>query len=214
MAQHVLHRPNVTALSALALEQGGYVHCNDARDRGVDKRLMYWHAREGLYERVLPCVYRLTIAPYSEHDDLWRALVWSSLRGAISHQSALQVYGLSDVMPEHVTISVPPGTANPPDGAPFRVHRAIMSSTDVRPWDGLRVTIPERAIVESAATGTGPEQIELAVYQAIARALVGPEDLRGIANRPGYRHRRTVISLIEGAIADAESRLGRSPRHT
>lgn len=70
-------------------------------------------------------------------------------------------------------------------------------------YEGVQVTTPDRSIVDTAASGLGPEQVHLAVRQALQRALTSPEQLRTAASRSGYRHRRTVEPLIERAIASA-----------
>ena len=85
----------------------------------------------------------------------------------------------------------------------FDLHRAHLTDGDVRPYEGMPVTTPAKSIVDAAVAGTGPEQIEQAVGQAIARALASPDQLLSVATRPHYRHRRTVLPLIESAIRRA-----------
>jgi hypothetical protein len=64
-------------------------------------------------------------------------------------------------------------------------------------YEGLPVTAPARSIVDAAAAGTGPEQIELAVRQAIERGLTTAAQLRVAARRRRYRNRRTALPMIE-----------------
>jgi hypothetical protein len=62
--------------------------------------------------------------------------------------------------------------------------------------DGLVVTSATRTILDAAEAGTAPDQIELAVVQALERGLATPEQLRqGTAERG-----RRVAALIEGAL--------------
>ncbi|MGH2410918.1 MAG: type IV toxin-antitoxin system AbiEi family antitoxin domain-containing protein [Chloroflexota bacterium] len=194
-------RPNLRELDELALAQGGYFDRADAQAHGISDRLVHHYTRTGRFERVFPGVYRLAIAPLSPHDDLLQAWVWSNYRGAISHESALALYGLSDILPSRVQITVPPGFGRRTDR--FDVHRSDLPDKDTGLYEGMRVTTPARSIADAAAAGTGPEQIQLAVAQAIARGLASPAQLRRSAGRPRYRHRRTVRPLIEGALAHA-----------
>src|SRR6202011_1118368 len=100
-----------------------------------------------------------------------------------------------------VQLTVPPGFRR--HTARFDMHHAALSAEEALPYEGMRVTPPARSIADAAAAGKGPEQIPLAVAQAVARGLASPAQLRGAAERPRYRHRRTVRPLIEGALAHA-----------
>jgi predicted transcriptional regulator of viral defense system len=191
-------RTDLGGLEALALAQGGYFDRGDAHAHGIHDRLLHYHVRTGRFARVFAGVYRLRAAPPAPHDDLLLAWVWSNYRGVISHESALALYALSDVMPSRVQLTVPPGFAR--TTGRFDLHRARLADDDVTTYEGLPVTTPARSIVDAAALGTGPEQIERAVRQALLRALTSPQQLRAIAGRPRYRHRRRVLPLVEEAI--------------
>lgn len=194
-------RPDLHGLDALALAQGGYFDRGDAQAHGISDRLLHYHIRTGRFERAFPGVYRLAIAPLSPHDDLLQAWVWSNYRGVISHESALALFDLSDVLPSRVRITVPRGFRRYTDH--FDIHRSDLPDEDTTLYEGLRVTTPARSIADAAAAGTGPEQIQLAVAQAIARGLASPSQMRRAADRPHYRHRRTVRPLIQEALAHA-----------
>jgi predicted transcriptional regulator of viral defense system len=199
-------RPDLAGLETHALTQGGYFDRPDARQYGFDDQDLYYHTRTGRFERIYPGVYRLRTAPVATHDDLLRAWVWTNYRGAVSHESALALYGLGDVMPGLVHLTVPPDFArNIPRTAPYLLHRSVLEDNDVMSWEGLRVTVPARSIVDAAAGGTGPDQIDRAVHDALGRALTTAHDLRAAAARHRYRHRRTVQPLIEHAIHAASS---------
>jgi hypothetical protein len=82
-----------------------------------------------------------------------------------------------------------------------------------RPWqpgeirirEGLPTTSPERTIVDSAEMGTGPEQIEMAIFQALERGITTPKRLRAAAASRNNR----VRSLVEQSIIYAERMLAR-----
>src|SRR5687767_3708080 len=92
-------RSNLSDLEALALSQGGYFDRRDALARGIDDSLLGYHTRTGRFERILPGVYRLSIAPISQTDEYLLAWVWTNHRGAISHESALALFDLADLLP-------------------------------------------------------------------------------------------------------------------
>jgi hypothetical protein len=66
---------------------------------------------------------------------------------------------------------------------------------------GMPVTSPERTIVDSLQAGTQPEQIELALHQALARGLTTPKRMRAaLTGRPAR-----VSSLIEHALGTTKA---------
>jgi hypothetical protein len=62
--------------------------------------------------------------------------------------------------------------------------------------DGIAITSATRSILAAAETGTAPEQIEMAVIQAVERGLATPRQLRQDAVARGRR----VATLIEEAL--------------
>ena len=194
-------RTELRDLETLALSQGGYFDRQDARAHNVGDDLLHYYVATGRFERIFPGIYRLTTAPMSPHDELLLAWVWSNYRGAISHESALALYDLSDLMPTRIHLTVPLNFGR--SSGPFALHRSKLKEEDVTTHEGVRVTTPARSIVDAASSGADPEQIRKAAMQALDRALTSPEKLRAAARRRGYRHRRTVQPLLEAAIDDA-----------
>ncbi|HLZ70259.1 MAG TPA: type IV toxin-antitoxin system AbiEi family antitoxin domain-containing protein [Dehalococcoidia bacterium] len=190
---------DLRGLEAKALLQGGYFDRADALAYGVNDRLLAYHTAAGRFAREFPGVYRLRHAPISLFDDYWRAWVWSNYRGAISHESALLLYDLSDVLPSKVHLTVPL-QFNRRAPASYVMHRARLHPDEITIREGISVTAPARTIVDAAAYGTDPEQIQLAVRQALDRALTSEAALRFAAGRAGYRHSRNVRRLLEGAM--------------
>ncbi|MBI4496441.1 MAG: hypothetical protein HY689_00865 [Chloroflexi bacterium] len=194
-------RTDLAGLEALALRQGGYFDRHDAQDYGITDQLLRYHTQTGRFERILPGVYRLRTAPISPSDDYLLAWVWTNYRGAISHESALALYELGDVSPVQVHVTVPRPFHR--TSAPFRVHLAALPEGEVQMYNGVRVTTPNRAIIDAAASGADPTQIHQAVRDALARGLLQPETLRAAARRRPNQHLRNVQQLIEEALADA-----------
>lgn len=96
---------------------------------------LHHHVGTGRFERLFPGVYRMCNAPVAPHDDLLLAWVWSNYRATISHESALALYGLSDVMPSRVQLTVPPSFGR--SSSPFAVHRSPLAEDDVTIYDGV-----------------------------------------------------------------------------
>ena len=196
-------RPDLMALEATALQQGGYFDRKEAWSYGLSDRLLHYHVKTGRFERCFPGVYRVGRAPIAQHDDLLQAHVWSNYRGVISHVSALSLYHLSDVMPSRIHLTVPLDFGR--SGAPFVLHRSTLPTSDVTEYDGIPVTTPARSVVDAASTGLDPEQVVKAVQQGLERALFSDDQVRAVAERPRYRNRRVTLPLIEEALRRAET---------
>jgi predicted transcriptional regulator of viral defense system len=190
---------DLAGLTALALQQGGYFDRRDAHQHGMTDSLLRYHTQRGRFDRILPGVYRLHLAPIHPHDEYLLAWIWTNYRGAISHESALALYDLGDIVPAHVHVTVPRPFHR--TSAPFQVHLAPLPPQDVHMYDGVSVTTPERSIVDAAATGTDPDQIHTVVRDALARGLIDPDVLRAHAQRHPNQHRHNVQVLLEGALA-------------
>lgn len=156
-----------------AAEQHGYVTTRDAREMGIDPTQLRLMAARGRLERAARGVYRIPQLPHTEHDDLAKAVAWTLGRGTISDESALALYGLSDVNPSRVHLTVPrnnhPRAAG---GALYRLHRRELDGNEITEHLGIPVTTIERTIRDCLAGGTDPHQLRLAVDQAEAEGLL------------------------------------------
>lgn len=185
--------------------QAGYFSAAEALAAGMDRSTLRHHARPGgRYERVRRGLYRLRHFPTSAHEHVVAA--WLPLREAgavVSHESALELHGLSDVIPEAVHLSLPRAQRGQRSRPGVRLHTSGRSPgpSEIRPLHGLPTTTPERSIVDSLQTGTAPEQVELAIRQAIDRGLTTPRRLRAATAGRSDRVRQFVAETLDGAAA-------------
>jgi len=192
-------------LYRLAEAQAGYFTAQQALATGMDRSTLRHHARPGgRYGRVRRGLYRLRHFPSSPHEHIVATLLSVHQTPAVvSHESALELYDLSDVIPSAVHISLPRtkrGQRSRP-GVRFHTLQQPPTPPEIRPLQGIPVTTPERTIVDSLQAGTQSEQIELAVRQALERGLTTPRRLRdAAAERPAR-----VRNLIEHALAAGQA---------
>jgi predicted transcriptional regulator of viral defense system len=189
-------------LYRLAESQAGYFTAQQALDAGMDRSTLRHHARPGgRYERARRGLYRLRQFPSSPHEHVVAA--WLPLReagGVVSHESALELYDLSDVIPIAVHISLPRANRGrrPRPGVQLHTLERPPGPSEVRTLAGMLVTSPARSIIDACEAGTQPEQIERAIRQAIARGLATPRRLRATALTRSAR----VKWFIEAALAE------------
>ncbi len=145
-------------------------------------------------------MYRLAVAPVHPHDDLYLVWVWTNYRGVISHESALALMGLSDLLPNRIHLTVPRAFRRE-TGPSYVLHYRDLDDADRTTWDGLPATTAARSPVDAAADGSDPEQVGKAIADALGRGLTAPEALRAQARRPDYKGRRLALPLIERELA-------------
>ena len=157
-------RETARSLFAKALEQAGYFTAKQAREAGYDYPHLEYHVSTGNFERVEHGLYRLTSLPPGEHDDLVRLTLWSRDRrdepqAVVSHESALVLHDLSELLPAEIHLTVPPTfRKDPPAGCVL--HKARLALKDIEERTGFRVTVPLRTLLDVAASGVPEEQCE------------------------------------------------------
>lgn len=195
-------RPDRSYLFDIASEQAGYFTAEQARAAGYSWALLSHHVKGGRFIRVRRGLYRYREYPSSLREDVLAAwLAVGKETTVVSHESALDVLNLSDVIPNSVHLTVPRSRRNLPSLPGVKIHTTSrpLRATDLTFRDGMVVTSATRTILDAAEAGTAPEQIELAVVQAIRRGLAIPELLRQEASERGRR----VAVLVNGALSVA-----------
>ena len=185
----------------MAESQAGHFTAQQALAAGMDRSTLRHHARPGgRYERARRGLYRLRHFPSSPHEHVVAA--WLPLReagAAVSHESALELHELSDVIPDAVHISLPRSKRGqrPRPGVRLHTLERPPGAAEVRKIAGLPVTTPERAIVDALEAGTQLEQLTLAVRQALERGLTTPRRLRAAASSRSARVRQFIKRALD-----------------
>jgi predicted transcriptional regulator of viral defense system len=170
------------ALQALAVVQGGYFTAKQALEAGYSYSHLAYHLKSSNFERAGQGLYRLPGVPLSEHDDLVQLALWSRDRRDIpqavaSHETALALHSLSEIIPPSIHLTVPRGVV---------LHKARLAPPDVEEREGFRVTTPLCTLLDvAAATTVSREQLAKAVADALERGLVRQSQLKAaIRTRP------------------------------
>lgn len=183
-------------LYRLAESQAGHFTAQQAIGSGMDRSTLRHHARPGgRYERVRRGLFRLRHFPSSPHEHVVAA--WLPLRDAgavVSHESALELLDLSDVIPDAVHLTLPRSERGQRRREGIQLHFPSNhpAGNEVHQVHGLPVTSPERTIVDVLKGGTQPEQVEMAIHQALEREMTTPRRLRVAASSSSERVRRFV----------------------
>ncbi len=195
-------QPDAIGLNRVAYGQDGYFTSRQAGEHGFSAQLLAHHVRSGRYERIRRGLYRLRDYPGSTHEEVrekWLAV--GAGRAVVSHESALELHGLSDVLPHtvHLLVGRDDRGLKPPGGVTLHTTTAAVSPAEVVTREGIRLTAPARSIIDAASAGTAPDQIESAVRQALDEGLVTP---RSLLAQLGRHDGGRVGQLVRRAIGD------------
>jgi hypothetical protein len=197
-------RTNAQALFKTAAAQGGYFTAAQALVAGYTYRQQHFHRERGSWLQVDRGLFRLRDFPPGEREDLIRWSLWSRdqkgvPQAIVSHDTALAVHELSDVMPEHIHLTVPPGfRKRVPPGCVL--HRAALSLDEIESGIGYLVTTPLRTLLDAADSPLSQEYVNSAVAQALERGLVRRRVLGG--GRASPRVRGRLDRALEAAIGE------------
>jgi predicted transcriptional regulator of viral defense system len=190
--------PDHEALYQIAEQQGGYFSTAQAREAGFSYSLLSYHVRSGRFEWVRPRIYRFVQFPASPHEDLHVASLQAGPEAVISHDSALALYGLSDLLPDQVHVTIPRTASR--RRPRLRLHTNRLEPEDVTRYEGLPVTTVMRTLVDVATAGLADEQVRQAIREALRRGLVTRESLVQRATSHGGR----IQGLVEETVHSGE----------
>lgn len=189
------------ALYQVAEGQAGYFTAGQAGAAGMSRSTLSYHSRAGgRFQKVQRGVYRLRDFPSSPHEHV--VATWLALHepdAVVSHESALELYDLSDIIADlvHVTVSRAARWRRQSAGARLHFTSQPIPASDRRTLHGLPVTTVERAIADVATQGVRPEQVEVATSQAIERGLTTPTRLRRALDASPPRARAPVDRALQ-----------------
>jgi predicted transcriptional regulator of viral defense system len=147
-------RTRMDELFVLAEEHDGLLTSKEARAAGIQDSVLVRLAQRGRLERMTRGVYRIAHYPsdrFAQHREavLWAKACQGPERIALSHETALLLYGISDANPSRVNLTVPT-SARLRRKCPewVAIHRANLSPEDIGEHEGLPVTTVSRSIMD------------------------------------------------------------------
>lgn len=188
---------------ALAEENDGLLTAKQAREAGIADSVLARLVQRGRLERAARGVYRIPYFPSNRLSQYREAVLWAKSDAgpqdvALSHATALVVYGISDASPSVVHLTVP-RKARLRRVRPewVRAHRADLARGEVTVHEGLPVTTVART-VEDMLSSSGRVSL---VKQAISGARREGYIDRAEAQRLRRRVARYVRTIEAGQTA-------------
>jgi len=186
--------PDYDGLYVIAENQAGYFTASQASEVGFSWERLSSNAKTGLFLRVARGVYRLSRFPGSAYEDLFVAWLRTGRKAVISHESALSVYELTDVLPSETHVIVPRTASRRRKG--IRQHTNQLSPDEITRREGLPVTTVARTIADVSISGLAEEQVQQAVRESLQRGLTSQDELLSHADRRGGRAKRIIQAIL------------------
>ena len=165
-----MRKPDYDTLYKIVEDQGGYFTAAQARDVGFSWERLSNNVKVGQFERVSRGVYRFVKFPNSRYEDLFIAWLRAGPESVISHESALSVYKLSDIIPSEIHVIVPRTASRRRKGIKYHTNR--LSENDVTRREGLPITTLPRTLADLATSGTAEEQIVMGIRDGLEKGIV------------------------------------------
>jgi len=166
-------------LLTLAGRQHGYFTTAQAQAAGISRRALAGRHQRGLVERAAFGLYRLPQFPASPRDELY-GLQTVAPSATFSHDTALELYGLTDLLARTIHLTVAPESGLKPRRG-ITIHRSRIEPRDRTFRDDLWLTSLPRTLVDCARIGTDAEQLLLALREGRERGLLSERDLERLA---------------------------------
>lgn len=194
----------IDRLYRLAESQAGHFTATQAVEAGVSRRLLSHHSAEGgSLMRVDRGLYRLRNFPRSPREDL--VATWLAdgrpVDAVVSHDSALDIYGLSDVIPTAVHLTAARehrGHRSRRPGVRLHFVTGGVPPGDRAQREELPVTSVERTLLDSLRAHGVTEQTELAVAQALDRGLTSAGRLKARAGDGSGADQQRLRKALRG----------------
>lgn len=164
-----------------ATKQGGYFTSLQALNAGYNYRLQHYHKSKKHWVEVDRGLFKIANFTSSQYDDLIRWSLWSrnkkgNPQAIISHETALVVHELGDVMPAKIHITVPAKFRKEiPDG--ITCHKGNIKPEEVETRNGFKVTTPLKTIID-VTENISLEQLEQIVRDGLNKGLIRPIQLQ------------------------------------
>jgi len=178
------YKETARRLYETAQSKQGFFTTKQATRAGFAERTHSYHVKVGNWIREHRGIYRLADFPPAERPDLMLWYLWSQNRqevpeGTYSHDTALSLHELSDIMPSKLHMTVPKHfRRNSRIPEVLLLHQADLAEGDVQEMHGMRVTRPLRTILDLLQAGRVDRTlVQQAIDEAMQRGLVSRKQI-------------------------------------
>ena len=191
-------------LFEVADRQLGYFTSQQAEDCGFPRSHFQRHLASGAWIKEIRGVYRLARYPLQDRSELVLWTLWSRNKkgvpqGVWSHETALDIHELTDIMPSKMHLTVPKHFRRGQEIPQIiHLHFSSLADRDMEMRRGYRVTTPLKTLLDIAAEGFIPlNQIKQGLDEALSRGLLLRRDIE--ESKTDYpESAETLMKVLDG----------------
>jgi predicted transcriptional regulator of viral defense system len=186
-------RTQLERLREVAIDQHGFVTAAQAAEEGVPFTELAKMKARGRLAHVAHGVYRVPQVAETQYDDYQLAVLWTGAPEAcLSHETALEVWGVSDINPDRIHVAVAQQRRlRRAGGERYAIHRVNLAESDVTWWEGI-------------PTATLPVSIGQCITAGVPTYLIRQALERGTRtsrlSEAGARELHTALEDRDGAV--------------
>lgn len=178
-----------TVLWDISAEQHGFVTAQQATEAGIDKHTVQMLVHRGTLHRVAHGVYRFPQYPVGEYDNLMLAVLWTRVpEAALSHETALDVYGISDLNPNRIHLTVGQHRRFRRAGYDYVVYYENLAPESIGWWQEIPTVTPATAIAQCLTLGTPTHLLRQAIERGHAQGYLKAAERDELAAALKHRH--------------------------
>jgi len=167
-------------LIELAISQGGYFTAKQALRFGYSYRAQNYYVEAKQWLKEDRALYRFNFLPFSKEDEFIKACFWSRDKkdipqAVVSHESALSVHGIGEVISDKINLTVPKSFRKK---APrkYLIYKADLVNKEVEKRDSFKVTNIVKTIID-VTEDLDPEQLKKIVEDAYKKGLISQHEI-------------------------------------
>ena len=194
-------------LFEIADRQQGFFTAKQAEECGYKRSNFHLRLASGEWTQEGRGIYRLGRYPVTDRPELVLWSLWSRNlqdipQGVWSHETALDIHELSDVMPAKMHMTVPPNFRRRKElPKVLCLHGGILENADVEERQGYKVTTPLKTIIDCIEEEIVADNfVSQAIHQALKRGIVLESELKGIRETQPDIYQKIMRVLNDNSI--------------
>lgn len=191
---------NKDQLFQIADSQQGYFTSHQAIECGYSQANFHRYVSSGQWMKEQRGIYRLTHYPITSHSELVLWALWSQnkkgiIQGVWSHETALEIYEISDVMPDKMHLTVPMNFRKSTEiPKQLILHFEDLSDSDVVAQQGYLITTPLKTLITLVNEDKlSKDLIIQALQEALQKGLSSRKDLNQAAALHGNSKLQRIL---------------------
>ncbi|MBL8233366.1 MAG: type IV toxin-antitoxin system AbiEi family antitoxin domain-containing protein [Bryobacterales bacterium] len=173
----------------LAEDHEGLFTSEQARNAGFADSVLARLAGRGRLERAARGVYRIPYIPLNRFSQCREAVLWAQahrgpMRVALSFETALAVFGISDANPSRIHLTLPAGVRlRRQTPKAVQLHRADLAAGEITMVEGLPVTSVSRTVADLLASGGRMDLVKQAISDARREGFISSAEAQRLRRR-------------------------------